>query len=587
MIPTIFFIGEVSSGKSSLINALACKFVTSVSLQRETFIPTRFRFRKLIVETNIDLKLEHENNVNQRQNNNDMQKDQQINNVNVKLYDLSEINIIDFPGLNDGQDSQDKYLKYVTDNIKEANMICFITDANTAFVKKSELDTFNKIKKMTEDEWKNNKHYISLCIIVNKYDNDPDYNDDEDLADIYNRIPRDNFSLHRISSHKLLCHRLLQDNISLQIPDFLQNETQKIMKNAELCNIKKIHSPLTFNKAWFKRKNLTKKGDWDDLLLSFGSIMQTNNLCAGKLLSKNYEILIDDIEKSFVKYNYINNQLIFIYQKSESDRYHHKNDLEHKDNIYKLKNNLKEFFAKACEYQMDSSILNRIFMGSQAKIVTENLKKQNRLIFLEYVFIILKRYGMTDAIISMLTQYYDSIAIETTLNIVNHVMTNFDKIKNQQIQSLIFMLLRNNTVYKSISSIPFFDNDSLVCVSIPKYDNSAITHSSWFIHNLLNSNVTEDCIKYMVLLSTKSYIVIGQMIHDGILNQNVFEKFKYYIGDDFMKRLEIECKYVKDQNICIESMLFSRFSSHDKYEEYKSFDIDFRKISQKQIIRGI
>jgi hypothetical protein len=83
----------------------------------------------------------------------------------------------------------------------------------------------------------------------------------------------------------------------------------------------------------------------------------------------------------------------------------------------------------------------------------------------------------------------------------------------------------------------------------------------------------------MVLLSTKSYIVIGQMIKDGILENNVFDELKYYIGSDYLKRLRIECKHVKDHNMQIESVLFAeKFPSHAVYEEYESFTSDLQKI---------
>jgi GTPase SAR1 family protein len=80
MVYTIGLIGCVSSGKSSFVNAFMCGYVSSRSLQRET------------------------------------------------------ININEFPGLNDNLDKDNLLFNSIKHNIKNLNMIVYLTKIENTFI---------------------------------------------------------------------------------------------------------------------------------------------------------------------------------------------------------------------------------------------------------------------------------------------------------------------------------------------------------------------------------------------------------------------------------------------------------------------
>lgn len=76
---TIFLIGEVSCGKSSLLNALANGLISCTSLQRETFNPTLYHISKKGTYENIitlkdKLESQHNENEKMRENINNIEK---------------------------------------------------------------------------------------------------------------------------------------------------------------------------------------------------------------------------------------------------------------------------------------------------------------------------------------------------------------------------------------------------------------------------------------------------------------------------------------------------------------------------------
>lgn len=579
MIPTIFFIGEVSSGKSSLINAIAGEYITCVSLQRETFYPTKFEFKKEeLINTNFDLKTEHENNIKQRQKNVPDEYKTEIPIINIKVADDCDVmNIIDFPGLNDGQDSQDKYMNYIKDNIHHADMICFITDAATAFVKKSELDTFNKIKTFVKNEWDNNRHYIELCIVVNKYDNNPK-NDDEDLKDIYERIPKNNKTF-RICSHKLLCHRLLQYNKSLNVPEFMINETKKILKNAESRT--KFSKKILFKIHELPKIDSLLKGDWDNLLTEIRSIIKINNRNATILLEEIYTNLLNDIKNSYLHNNHSNIKI------NDASRPSFSSDGIFYKTIIDKKNTLTMFFNRACRYKMNMTHQYEKIINAHIEIIDKYKSNSvpQRLIYLEYLFVTLQHDSLFVYLVPFLVKNRNFIATETLLYLVHHIMISFGKISNKYIEQLHIFLLRKKEVHNS--SIPFSTtNKELVFadtgsnrMEISYIDNHNRKHDSWYINNLINASTTDNKIKYFAYLSTKQYIVIKQLINDNMLRINYFDVLESYTEPNFLKRLEIECNYQTDINKHIESNLFAeKFSSHQIYLEYSSFIEDTKEI---------
>ena len=118
---TIALIGEINSGKSSLLNALAAGFVSCVSLQRETFEPLAYRFSHTKGEPKIIRQISEQIDIIHNQNN--LQREQ-----------LTKENQID-------DDQMAEFFNNYSDSETE-------TETETETDAESETDTNNQVKEL-------------------------------------------------------------------------------------------------------------------------------------------------------------------------------------------------------------------------------------------------------------------------------------------------------------------------------------------------------------------------------------------------------------------------------------------------------
>lgn len=266
----IFFVGEVSSGKSSLLNALAGGIISNASLQRETICPEIYNFDNIQTKAYSSFKkiasmLEEKHLKNKffKQSNKKLIKepknivDADNNRIDFKpQFGMPDFMVTDFPGLNDStafyndaeksgsENSEDMFFKLVKDNIAKCDLLVYITKAETAFINQSEINLFQKLKLLRDDMMTNFGKYIKLCIVVNKFD-DP-Y--DPDLVEIANDISSKlqfEIPIFRVSSHKLLVENIIQHKLSVPIPKFCMPEIHKIFQNANVIMTKNQKNSVT------------------------------------------------------------------------------------------------------------------------------------------------------------------------------------------------------------------------------------------------------------------------------------------------------------------------------------------------------
>ncbi|MEM3062686.1 MAG: dynamin family protein [Nitrososphaerota archaeon] len=273
---TIFIVGEVSSGKSSFVNAISGGFVSNSSLLRETTNPIGIYYESNAPYQNIKDVTSGLEKIHQ-------ENQQKINNLsNLKYEELSKINwinenkplkalngltnfrIIDFPGINDANDTNTQhFLNTINDNINSADLIIFCTDANSAFIKSSEIETFKKIKNMVENQY-NKGFYIDLIIVVNKFDSF----DNDELNKIYNEIPKSidytEKKIFKFSSHKFLIEWIRSNKLRTPIPKFLGQELQKIVKNTNINVTNEL------------KKSVNKENILDGSLIQYNSCIECN-----------------------------------------------------------------------------------------------------------------------------------------------------------------------------------------------------------------------------------------------------------------------------------------------------------------------
>jgi GTPase SAR1 family protein len=267
-IPTIFLVGEVSSGKSSFLNSLVGGYVANASLQRETLRPNWYQLapdagsaivKKLtgamdcphMQKISDDLEGGHRQNEDDRNRITELKLEDMCKLNHICTNDnklplrlgVGEYNLIDFPGINDAEDKEGKFIQVIEYHIKKADVLIYLTDASTAFQRESELQSFAKLQLMVNKEIEEG-HYIDLIIVVNKFDD----RRCPDLNSIYGRItkhtsmPKD--KIFRFSSHKMLISNIVVSEKTLYVPRFANRELGRILKTANVIVTKALNKRL-------------------------------------------------------------------------------------------------------------------------------------------------------------------------------------------------------------------------------------------------------------------------------------------------------------------------------------------------------
>ena len=288
---TIFLIGEISSGKSSFLNALAGGIVSCVSLLRETINPEIYEFidrsgKESEFDPNIGNHRESLERIAKILDEKHAKNKESVNGYNVtkpakrtieyvididdepiKFMSLNNRSFLvyDFPGLNDSTDSEDLFYDLIKKNINKCDILLYITKADSAFINKSGVDLFDKIRKLCSRTVEHGQ-FIELCVVINKFDDA----DDNDLTEIASLVPEKiSFDeIFRFSSHTFLLSSILRHKLTIPVPYFLQNEMRKIFKNAGYkLNESQKQCLANDNKITYCHiKNNENRGDWDGLM---------------------------------------------------------------------------------------------------------------------------------------------------------------------------------------------------------------------------------------------------------------------------------------------------------------------------------
>ena len=151
-------------------------------------------------------------------------------------YGLSSYTLVDFLGLNNGEDAKQQLLFTALRNkVSEADLILFVTDAMTAFSKASEIAQFRKIQQLVKQE-NDSGHFVLLFVVVN---NKFDTTSDKHLNDIFAGIPDklvgfDQDLLFRFLSQKMLIDNVLHCKLDLYVPSFNRAELQRIVRTCSV-----------------------------------------------------------------------------------------------------------------------------------------------------------------------------------------------------------------------------------------------------------------------------------------------------------------------------------------------------------------
>jgi predicted GTPase len=245
-------VGCVSSGKSSLLNALAGGIISPASKDRQTFKPTRFRlardgrFKDLC---EVSRWINDQKTTNMELFKQGKIKEEEISTIDKRFQHLTlpgknDLFLTDCPGMGDScfateglfrtakqgdeRDAGDMFLKSVLNNICNFNLVMFVCDANKPFLQKEEVNLLKKIQAEIKKQLDENQTYCELIILVCKYDD----LEDEELAGMFANIPKitgvSKELIFRVNSYQLFSHWIIVIIFLTTIDDFVVVVIQQV-----------------------------------------------------------------------------------------------------------------------------------------------------------------------------------------------------------------------------------------------------------------------------------------------------------------------------------------------------------------------
>ena len=150
----ICLIGLPSSGKSSIVNSLCFKRVSTTGISRTTLEPTLYE--------------------------------------SLKSDDGIDFDIIDLPGINDTLDMNNHYDKVAIDTIRTVDLVIWVSDVIKAFTTSYEKLEFERIRKHIKEIMVNEGISVQLIILLSKMD--MQYSDEIMINRIQNKssLPKKN-----------------------------------------------------------------------------------------------------------------------------------------------------------------------------------------------------------------------------------------------------------------------------------------------------------------------------------------------------------------------------------------------------------
>ena len=176
------FVGGVSTGKSTVLNAIFCEELTQCKIKRTTMVPTIYvenendapnltapdMIFKTISNKNNDIILKTETG---KKLDKSEYKELAFNvgKLDINILQGSYVNVYDIPGLNDAR-TKDTYYTYLDDNFTKFNLVILLVDIHSGLNTSDEIDIVNFITTHTKYEMETNNKQIYTLVVVNKAD---------------------------------------------------------------------------------------------------------------------------------------------------------------------------------------------------------------------------------------------------------------------------------------------------------------------------------------------------------------------------------------------------------------------------------
>ena len=181
------FVGGVSTGKSTLLNAIFCEELTQCKIKRTTMVPT------IYVENQVNVPRENTAMIFDtisKKNTEIIAKTERgqidpadyaeitynVGPLDINIIPDSRVNVYDIPGLNDAR-TKDVYYTYLQKSFHQFNLVVFMVDIHSALNTSDEFDIVKFITSNTLKQKDTNGKYVYTLVVVNKAD-DMQLNDD-------------------------------------------------------------------------------------------------------------------------------------------------------------------------------------------------------------------------------------------------------------------------------------------------------------------------------------------------------------------------------------------------------------------------
>jgi predicted GTPase len=210
----ICFVGGVSTGKSTILNAIFCEQLTQCKIKRTTMVPTVY------IENNNDsnpfnkdeqteeifktISKKNQEIIELTENGHKLKKEEyqelafNVGKLDINILPDSFVNVYDIPGLNDAR-TKDVYYEYLDENFYKFNLVIFLVDIHSGLNTSDEMEIVNFIANRTKEQLENNNRKIYTLVVVNKADDmrlDEDSNETDkleltgELSEMYDQVEK-------------------------------------------------------------------------------------------------------------------------------------------------------------------------------------------------------------------------------------------------------------------------------------------------------------------------------------------------------------------------------------------------------------